>query len=91
MEALLIRLISDNQIIEQNPEIFPTEVCDGFYVKNAENSILEIYSLSGKKCLQQTVNTSNQKVNVGATIPAGVYLVKIHLPHTTRILKIVKL
>jgi hypothetical protein len=70
--------------------IYPTEVNEDFILKNARNSILEIYSLSGKMIGCEKIYSDNQKVSLG-TVPQGIYVVKISTDETSRYMKIIKL
>lgn len=73
-----------------SPVIYPTEVNEDFMLKNARNSILEIYSLSGKMIGCEKIYSDNQKVSLG-TVPQGIYVVKISTDETSRYMKIIKL
>ena len=82
---------SNSSLSILNPEVYPTEVGNEFVVKNAENSVLEIFSLNGKMLIQQVVNNNNQVIDLRNIAQKGVYVVKIYTPEITRFVKIIKL
>lgn len=82
---------SNSSLSILNPEIYPTEVNNEFVVKNAENSVLEIYSLNGKIMIQQKVNDNEQRISLEGIVQKGIYVVKVYSDEMTRFVKIIKL
>lgn len=65
---------------KENKEIslYPTIVKDRFTIKvNNTNSKLTIYSLSGKKVLEKTINSKKEEISI-KSLHSGVYVAKIH-------------
>jgi len=82
---------SNTNISIQNQEVYPTEVYNEFVVKNAENTVLEVYSLNGKMLIQQKVSDNQQQISLQGIVQKGIYVVKIYSDEMTRFVKIIKL
>lgn len=82
---------SNTNVSIQNPEVYPTEVNNELVVKNAENTVLEVYSLNGKMLIQQKVSDNQQQISLQGIVQKGIYVVKIYSDEMTRFVKIIKL
>lgn len=61
--------------LQQDQEV-TISYSEGFlYINGAENQVLEVVSLTGKKVLQEKIDSPAQKIEI--SLPKGCYIVKV--------------
>ncbi len=58
--------------------IYPNPASDNFFVKNAENSVMTITDMFGRRVLRTKLNSNNENIDV-SKLQAGIYIININL------------
>ncbi len=79
------QLISDTVSLTVNPSlvsgktnifIYPNPAKDKIFIKNAENTVLEIYNSLGQKILTKQLKSNDEEINL--SLKSGIYILKFY-------------